>query len=173
MLVWAAVSVKRLAGSEYVAALAWLVIGGSDVALHGLLFALRKPTLYLPAGACNPKAHCMITQSTLKPGQRGTKQLADLYGDRLVCVRYRYDPRAGKRYKTVELIVEEGHWSPPSNRKPGQPVYVRVGYGEERLRERVKAAGARWDARRKLWKLPYVEVAALGLETRIVEPGGS
>ncbi len=115
----------------------------------------------------------MITQSTLKPGQRGTRQLVDLYGDRLVCVRYRYDPRAGKRYKTVELIVEEGQWWPPSNRKPGQPVYVRVGYGEERLRERVKAAEAHWDARRKLWKLPYVEVAALGLEARIVEPGGS
>ena len=92
----------------------------------------------------------MITQSTLKPGQRGTKQLVDLYGNRLVWVRYRYDPRAGKRYKTVELIVEEGPWSPPSNRKPRQPVFVRIGYGEERLRERVKASGGRWDARRKL-----------------------
>jgi len=115
----------------------------------------------------------MITQSTFKPGQRGTRQLVDLYGDRLVCVRYRYDLRAGKRYKTVELIVGEGPWSPPSTRKPGQPVYVRFGYGETRLRERVKAAGARWDARRKLWRLPYIEVAALGLEARIVESEGS
>ncbi|MGH7551901.1 MAG: hypothetical protein ACREMQ_02610 [Longimicrobiales bacterium] len=29
----------------------------------------------------------------LKPGEKGTKQLLAQYGDRLICVRYRYDAR--------------------------------------------------------------------------------
>ena len=38
----------------------------------------------------------------LKPGQKGTKQLLAQYGDRLICVRYRYDAQRKKRFKTVE-----------------------------------------------------------------------
>ena len=47
----------------------------------------------------------MRTGVKLKPGQRGTKKLAAQYGDRLVCVRYRYDEKLKKRFKTVELIL--------------------------------------------------------------------
>ena len=47
-----------------------------------------------------------------RPGQRGTQKLAALYGDRLVCVRYRYDAASGARYKTVELIVDQAAWGP-------------------------------------------------------------
>ena len=47
-----------------------------------------------------------------RPGQRGTQKLAALYGDRLVCVRYRYDAASGTRYKTVELIVDQAAWAP-------------------------------------------------------------
>ena len=43
----------------------------------------------------------------LKPGQKGTKQLLAQYGDRLICVRYRYDAQRKKRFKTVELVVAE------------------------------------------------------------------
>ncbi len=39
----------------------------------------------------------MKTRLDLKPGQRGTKKLSELYGDQLVCVRYRYDEKIGKR----------------------------------------------------------------------------
>ena len=35
----------------------------------------------------------------LKPGQKGTKQLLSQYGDRLICVRYRYDVQRKKRLK--------------------------------------------------------------------------
>jgi hypothetical protein len=49
----------------------------------------------------------MQIRLTLKPGQKGTKKLLRRYGDKLVCVRYRYDPQNKKRYKTVELIEEE------------------------------------------------------------------
>ena len=48
----------------------------------------------------------METRLTLRPGQNGTKKLLERYGTRLVRVRYLYDPQAGRRLKTVELIVE-------------------------------------------------------------------
>jgi hypothetical protein len=46
----------------------------------------------------------MRTRLTLRPHQRGAKQLLAEYGSRLVCVRYRYDEHGKKRWKTVELI---------------------------------------------------------------------
>jgi hypothetical protein len=47
----------------------------------------------------------------LRPGQRGTKQLLAQYGDRLICVRHRYDAQRRKRLKTVELLVAERDWT--------------------------------------------------------------
>ena len=49
----------------------------------------------------------MRTRLTLHPNQDGAKQLRDRYGDRLVCVRYRYDETKKQRWKTVELIIEK------------------------------------------------------------------
>ena len=54
----------------------------------------------------------METRLSLAPGQNGTKKLLAKYGDRLVCVRYRYDPERKLRHKTAELIVETAPWSP-------------------------------------------------------------
>ena len=56
----------------------------------------------------------MHIRSTVHPGQRGAKKLLTQYGDRLVCVRYRYDDKRQKRIKTVELIVEEEDWTAPN-----------------------------------------------------------
>lgn len=39
--------------------------------------------------------------ATLLPGQKGTRQLVKVYGDQLVCVRYRDDKARQKRLKTV------------------------------------------------------------------------
>jgi hypothetical protein len=47
-----------------------------------------------------------------RPGQHGTKAYVEQYGDRLICVRYRYDEATRRRYKTIELIVEETPWKP-------------------------------------------------------------
>lgn len=46
------------------------------------------------------------------PGQRGTRKLLARYGERLVCVRYRYDAASSTRYKTVELVVDRASWDP-------------------------------------------------------------
>jgi hypothetical protein len=75
--------------------------------------------------------------SRMKPGARGTRKLLGQYGDLLVCVRYRYDELRGKRFKTVELLVEEADWSPP--RRPF--VLLELRSWETQLRERVKRAG--------------------------------
>jgi hypothetical protein len=52
----------------------------------------------------------MKTRLILQPGSRGTRKLLARYGQRMVCVRYRYDERLKRRYKTVELIVDEVTW---------------------------------------------------------------
>jgi hypothetical protein len=107
----------------------------------------------------------MRTRLKLKPGQDGTKKLAAQYGDQLVCVRYRYDDEKRKRYKTVELIVDEAPWNPKL--KGDEMVGVRVELGEAGLRVRVKQAGGVWDGTRKVWRLRYKQVLALGLEDRV------
>ena len=112
----------------------------------------------------------MRTRLHLKPGQKGTKQLLAQYGDRLVCVRYRYDAQRKKRFKTVELIVAERAWEPPPPRCAAEAlVGGRVGFAEVEVRDQVKQAGGKWNRRRKVWELRYEHVVALKLEARIVE----
>ncbi len=117
----------------------------------------------------------MLTRLKLLPGQRGTKKLIQTYGDQLVCVRYRYDEERKKRYKTVELIVDEIPWV----RNNGQAklkgslisdkiVSVKIEYGERDIRSRVKEAGGKWNSAEKVWSVPYRKVVEFGLEKRIV-----
>ena len=134
----------------------------------GLSLAVREP------GDHGRQSRSMRTRLHLKPGQRGTKQLLAQYGDRLVCVRYRYDAQRKKRFKTVELIVAERDWDPPATRLADDaPVAVRVDFAEVELRQRVKQAGGRWNPDRRVWELPYAQVAALKLEARIAEARAS
>jgi hypothetical protein len=104
----------------------------------------------------------MEIRLSLKPGQKGTKKLVAEYGERLVCVRYRYDEARRRRYKTVELIVEEQEWLPA-----GARYGVRVEWGEIDLARRVKAAGGEWDGQRKVRLVDQETVTALGLEARV------
>ena len=116
----------------------------------------------------------MRIRLTLHPEQPGAKQLHAQYGDRLVCVRYRYDEQCRKRFKTVELIVAEKAWAPatPSGGEE-QVVRIRIAAAEVALRERVKQAGGWWDAQRRVWEVRYAQVVALGLTKRIIESGGA
>ena len=47
-------------------------------------------------------------------------------------------------------------------------VYVRVGFSEQELRGRIKAAGAIWRARHKVSEMDWRTVRELGLQTRVV-----
>lgn len=112
----------------------------------------------------------MKSRLNLKPGQKGTKGLVKRYGAALLYVRYRYDAERGVRLKTVELVVEERPWSPPTAPRDEVPVAVRVAYGETSLRAELKGLGAQWDATAKLWRIPYGRIRGSKLEERIVQP---
>jgi hypothetical protein len=111
----------------------------------------------------------MKTKLTLRPGDRGTKKLAEFYGDRLVAVRYRYDPETGVRIKTAEIIVDEREYPPAQeDLHPHDLLLVEVGYQETTLRERVKKAGGRWSPNLQGWILPRHRVVKLNLQHRLM-----
>jgi hypothetical protein len=109
----------------------------------------------------------MRVRLKLKPGQRGTKHLLKQYGDRLVCVRYRYDEKSRKRYTTVELIEDEKPWEPVGC-KSNSIIQVQVSFDEVDLRQKVKNAGGKWSKSSKTWKIPYKTACDLGIKDRIV-----
>ena len=77
---------------------------------------------------------------TVKPGQKGTKELLSRYGACLLCVRYRCDEDTHESVKTVELVVRrrsvkheaECEGSGKRGGRPGGPgsrrVAVRIGW---------------------------------------------
>ena len=112
----------------------------------------------------------MKTLKRLQPGQPGTKKLLEKYGDKLVCVRYRYDREQKWRTKTAEIIIDEGPLDTSIPRIPANKlVFLRIDFDEMHLRKLVKAADGRWNPDEKLWELPYKIVCELGLRKRIVE----
>ena len=110
----------------------------------------------------------MLMSKKLNPGQPGTKRLVSQYGARLMCVRYRYDALQGKRFKTVELIIEESPWQPPVRLfEDDEIVAILIEFNEINWRNRVKMAGGKWNPNLKLWEIPYGQVRKLGLTERI------
>jgi len=121
-----------------------------------------------------PRSSTPAVRLHLRPGQKGTKLLLAQYGDRLICVRYRYDAQRRKRLKTVELLVAERDWDPPRPRiAHDQIVGLRVAFADMAVRSRVKEAGGTWNPQRRVWELRYDRVIALGLEDRIVPDAGA
>lgn len=111
----------------------------------------------------------MKTQSHLKPGQKGTKRLVEKFGDSLLCVRYRYDEKRGVRLKTVEIIVEEKPFRPSRHYRDEDIVAVIVSFTENILRDKLKAAGGRWDPVKKVWQVLYSSIRGdTELEERIL-----
>ncbi len=102
----------------------------------------------------------------LKPGQKGTKRLVEQFGDKLLCVRYRYDELRGVKLKTVEIVVEERPLHAPRF-KDGDVVPVTVAYDETEFREQLRAMRATWDPQVKLWFVPYRLIRGTALESRI------
>ncbi|NOY58884.1 MAG: hypothetical protein GXO75_08105 [Calditrichaeota bacterium] len=110
------------------------------------------------------------TAKTIIAGQPGTQKWQKKFGDSLVCVRYKYDVDEHRKIKTVELVVEDEPWQMDKERTPANKLIgLQVFYGETSLGRLVRAAGGRWNRKKKLWELPYREAVNLGLEERIVE----
>lgn len=99
----------------------------------------------------------------LLPSNRGAITLAEQFGETLVCVRHRVDAAASCRYTTVELVVSKTEIKP----KHEDLVAVRIAWGELHLARIVKAAGAEWDPKAKVWRMPRRLVGALGLTDRL------
>lgn len=113
------------------------------------------------------------TLLTRRAGARGTKRLAAKYGERLVCVRTRYDPDTGDRYKTVELTIERLPARERARPEPNGMVYVRVNENESLLRRAVLQSGGRWDELTGLWRVMRERAESLGIQARIVRRRGT
>lgn len=113
----------------------------------------------------------MLRSVKIKPGQKGAKKLQSVYGNKLLCVRYRYDAVNKRRLKTVELILEESHWQPKRQAiSDRQMVRVRVALKETAMQDKIRKAGGKWNREAQLWELSYLQVKKLGLENRMVKP---
>jgi hypothetical protein len=116
--------------------------------------------------------HSSEVRKTLRPGTRGTRKLVKLFGDRLVCVRYRYDRNRGLRWTTVELVVSAPRrWTPRPLPSASALVYVRTGPKDWDLRRRLAiSSGVSRDEALDLWRMRYETAIRLGLKKRIVAP---
>lgn len=97
----------------------------------------------------------MKAHTHLKPGQKGTIRLVEEFGEKLLCVRYRYDEKRQVRMKTVEIIVDERPCDPNMRHRDKDIVAVMVPFTKIALRDRLKAVGGRWNPEEKIWKVPF------------------
>lgn len=109
----------------------------------------------------------MRTLLTRRAGKPGTKKLMQEYGEKLICVRYRYDEELRQRIKTVEIAVERIAWRRRREEHDGSTVVrFRIAEKEDLLRRAVLLAGGRWDEASDTWMLPRKAAIALGLTAR-------
>jgi len=108
----------------------------------------------------------MKTYAHLKPGQKGTRRLVETYGEKLLCVRYRYDEKRGVKLKTVEIIVDEKPLRHPRY-NDDDIVPISVAFDETELRELLKKIRARWEPQIKMWFAPYSRIRGTPLEAKI------
>lgn len=122
----------------------------------------------------------MKVKAIYRPGQKGTRKLVAEYGNKLVCVRYRYDYQKLKKYKTIELIIDEQAWTPPEphpdEEKPrmmdvvlNRQVGVRIGINERDLQQKIRMIGGVWSRQDRVWYASEENIRRIGLGERIVE----
>ncbi len=124
----------------------------------------------------------MKIRTVLKPGKHGTKSLVKEFGQQLVCVRYRYDYIKKKKYKTVELIINEEDWQPPVAHPDEErakqvekgysienKVKLRIALDEQHLQRKVKIHGGIWSKKDQAWLINESAARKAGLSSRIVD----
>jgi len=130
---------------------------------HGRVgWRLTSETAHMPL----PVSQTRILKK-LDPGQDGTKKLVRQFGAQLVCLRYRQDRTAGRRYTTVEIVVDTGPM--PDDQRSTRALLVRLRPTETALRQAVVAAGGLWDPRQRAWHLKKSAIQRLGLMDRLVQ----
>jgi hypothetical protein len=113
-----------------------------------------------------------VVRKTMRPGQSGTVRFVRDWGNRLVCVRYRFDASGGVRYTTVEIMTSEPRpWRPPKRPTPDALVYLKVDRNDWKAIRKLREARVWWDRERGLWRTRYDVADRLRLKSRIVIPG--
>lgn len=138
----------------------------------------RRPSIGIQRNMNSPaartsKPHLQATRvaKRIRPTQPGAIKLAEQYGERLVCVRYRHDATGRYRYTTVELVVARSLVKPRPKRQQQtklQIVAIRLANAENDLHRLVHAHGGVWDGKARLWYLTHAATKALGLLNRVV-----
>lgn len=109
----------------------------------------------------------MFTRRKINAGEPGSKKYLEKYGEKLVCVRYKYDEEKSERVTTVELVESKG----TGKRKAGIPynkkVLVKINFDEHGLRNDIKMYGGRWNPDLKLWETNYKTASELNITSRI------
>lgn len=101
---------------------------------------------------------------TLWPGRPGTRKHHRTYGNALVCVRYRRDPKGVIRFTTVELVIEQARINP--RLENDQTYGVETWWWEADVAHAIKAAQGRWDPETRLWQLTGQAIKRLRLQHR-------
>jgi hypothetical protein len=101
----------------------------------------------------------------LSPQSKGAIKLTHQFGAALVCVRHRVDARGEFRYTTVELLVDKT----PIRPRVETQVALQIELTERSLQGAVRAAGARWDSKARVWRMSKRLAGILRLTNRIVE----
>jgi hypothetical protein len=102
----------------------------------------------------------------LSPSDRGAIKLAEQFGETLLCVRHRVDAKAKVRFTTVELLVGKAF----IRTKQETLVGVRIDWEEQSLLSVARGAGAKWDGKDRVWRMPRRLAGILRLTDRIVKP---
>jgi hypothetical protein len=101
----------------------------------------------------------------LAPSRPGAVKLSQRYGESLVCVRHRIDPTGKFRITTVELVVD----SSPIQASPHEQVTLANESTDRSMRATLMEAGATWDSKGKVWRMPMKVARALNLQKLVTQ----
>jgi hypothetical protein len=110
----------------------------------------------------------MQARRTLVPSQKGAKKYLDYDGEKLICVRYRYDKQQRQCVTREEIVVAESAGTPPAAPSVETVIVgLRVGLNEVAIQWLVKQAGGKWNHQLQVWEISSDQAVALGLTERM------
>lgn len=125
--------------------------------------SFRRPAAQLLT-AGEPVTRARVLRK-LSPSSCRALKHAQRFGSALVCVRHCLSYDGCPRFSTVELLVDAA----PVTHRGDELVGVRIAYQERDLQDAARAAGARRDPGRRLWRMPRKVASRLKLLDRVME----